>query len=634
MPLHDATTKHGHFELDIVIRSCDLVIAISYIVIPISLLYFLAQERISVTFKNAEQDRKLLRHVTICVSAFILTCGFTHAYRFTLLFVNTQIPTVIILLLCAIISAYTAFVLVWNRNRLLDAMKKVEVSSKGTSVDLSAAFNLIVDFLADMVSVHDLDTMAFIHASDVCGAYGYNPQMLFTMPLTDIVFREDHPVLETMFMNAKNNVFYSVMFRILTADRAFVMVESTPKLGRWKNKDVLFLLTRNVQHRIEHFDKLTKVSEEMARMQANKEHSMTIAHDLRTSLSIFELAIAEMKINPSVMAIQSAELAIWFMKYIVQRTVECCRVLQGEKPRPILVNFDLATETRTVLQMLASYPKSVIMTCEFKTDETLNKFICDIEWYVSIVTSLLCNACDNTMFGSIVLGVFNDDKWLTVECIDTGIGILQGDVGRLFCPFTKLATKLKPEHGIGLGLYNCAWRVRGLGGTYSFRKNEPQGSVFSFRLPMRVLAQDAVVEEKRPSIGPQPSMFDYFKLLVVDDAIVFRKLLIRNLQKRGIKHIEEGSDGAEGLEKMKENRYDAVLIDQMMPIMNGDDTIKKYKEWEVTTNRFPQTVFILMSADVMKAGNDILSGGFIVEFLSKPISYVHLMNIFKDIVMA
>jgi PAS domain S-box-containing protein len=628
-------------------RIFDLIIAVSYFLIPVTLLYFLSREAVQLVFPGAENDRKLCRHVAVCIASFILVCGVSHAYRFTVVFAFNQSVGVAILALCAVISAYTAALLIWKTPRILSIMAKVEIAQKGNTTDLSKAFDLVVELVPDMLSVHDKTTLSFLHSNALCSVYGYSSAALMKRPLSDIVHAEDHPVLEGMLADCVVNRVSAYMFRIVTANGACITVESIPKMGRWKNRDAVFLLTRNVQSRIENFDRAVQVKQEQARVDANKDHAMTLAHDLRTSLSIFELAMGEIKLQPGVdaEAVASANSAVWFMKFIVERTVECCRVLQGEKPKPFLEVVDIREVLKSVVDMLQVYPKSIAVVCKLEVQKS--SFLCDREWLESIVASLLCNACDNTMYGSVQVLVTGDTRIMNIEVRDTGVGIPEHDVQRLFCPFSKLGNKLKPEHGLGIGLYNCAWRIRHLGGTYGYRSNDPHGSVFHFSLPFKTIethkaelgtADDMINSGRQASGLRRPSfsntLFDNLKVLIVDDAVLIRKLLSLQLAKRGIVHIDEAEDGTEALEMLKTTHYDIALVDNMMPIMNGTECIRKYKDWESVEKRFPPTTFLMMSADVLKSDTDILSNGYVMEFFKKPVPMMRLMTVLRDLVTA
>jgi signal transduction histidine kinase len=619
---------------DVIIRSCDLAIAIAYFTIPATILVFLSREKISLAFSNADKDRLFIRHVVLCVASFILVCGVTHAYRFTLLFNSTNIPTIIILFACALISCYTALLIVVNMQRLFGIMSKIEVCTKGTSMDLTKAFDLLLDTVPEMMSVHSLRTLAFLRTNNMCSVYGYDAAMLYTVPLPDIVHPEDRPIVDSMIMSAVSGQPYTAMFRIITADRVYVTVESTPKLGRWEHKEALFLLTRNIQHRVDVFDKKSRANNEQVRVEVNRTHAVNLAHDLRTGLAVLELCMREIKIRPSNRAIQSADHSLEFMKYIVDRTIDCCRVLQGERPSPCFTLIDAVSECRNAIELLSAYPKSVQITLD-ATAQSI-EVLCDKDWLSSILVSLLCNACDNTMEGSIQLRVSADMHRVYFECTDTGTGIREHDMSRLFCPFSKLDNKLKPEHGIGIGLYNVAWRVRNLNGTYKFKHNAPRGSVFCISVPLQTITSSSDEEmsplrsQRRTSLN-LGDQFEHVRFMIVDDAPSFRMMLCTLLKLRHIHNIDEANDGQEALEKLKQEHYDIVLMDQHMPLMQGSDCIKAYKAWEMQTDR-PETKFILMSADVIKNDSDILTAGFVVDFFPKPIKMARLMGVLQDII--
>ncbi|KAG5184065.1 CheY-like superfamily protein [Tribonema minus] len=123
------------------------------------------------------------------------------------------------------------------------------------------------------------------------------------------------------------------------------------------------------------------------------------------------------------------------------------------------------------------------------------------------------------------------------------------------------------------------------------------------------------------------------KVLIVDDVPTFRKLLKKQLERRGIVRIDEAGDGVDALEMMQHTQYSAVLMDVMMPRMNGDVCARKMREWEATHGGSSVPI-LLMSADVLSEDNDVVESGTVQYFFTKPIDIVRLGNSLRDIAAA
>lgn len=205
--------------------------------------------------------------------------------------------------------------------------------------------------------------------------------------------------------------------------------------------------------------------------------------------------------------------------------------------------------------------------------------------------TLLMNALDNTLSGKVDIIMTSDEEWIHFNVKDTGVGIDEHDRERLFCPFMKFPNKLKPEHGVGIGLFNMAWRVRSLGGTYSMSSNpESSGSIFYFRVPLRK------AQYIKLAISTRRDGLSMLKVLIVDDMTLFCDLFARQLNARGIDQVTRKYDGDAGLSELCTNEYDIAFVDLHMPTLNGDACIRMYRE------RHPRgrTKCALMSADVIQ----------------------------------
>lgn len=618
------------------IRACDLVIAAAYFGIPLLFLFFLSKENMYIQHQHGIQGRALLRHLAYCIIAFVTACGSTHLWRFIQ---ASQFVQMILALICALISTYTMLFLIVKARLVLQLMDQMELTTSGTPAELNIAFNIIASWVNDMLTVHSSTDFTVQRCSTMCSVYGYTTSDFLNRPFQSFVHEEDHVSVECMFQDALRGINRACMYRLRTEDDCYVMVESTCQTSRWKGCDALFVVTRCVQSRLDYFHQEMAAREEAVRVDTNRNHGMTLAHDLRTSLSVFSMALKEQQqyqqqqqqqqqpVNTSLAsALSAAEQALWYMNFIIERTIDSCRVLQGESPLPVYKTMQVEPTLRQVLQMLATYPKSVQAVLDID-DNCVTTVKCDPQWVQSMLTTLLTNAFDNTVFGEITVHVSSTDKRLRIEVIDTGVGVTVHDVHKLYHPFVKLSNKVYRAHGTGIGLYDCAWRARLLGGTYGVLENAGGGSVFYFSLPLRSAfeeAADSVVTVRRTSSLKPENFADLLstcKVLVVDDTIVFRKLLVMQMKKRGILTIDEAGDGAEALTKLKTNKYDVVLIDYVMPLLRGDECIQQYKAWKHCDDNVK---FIMMSADSLSLD---LEKGMITDFLQKPINFTELLSL-------
>ena len=199
-----------------------------------------------------------------------------------------------------------------------------------------------------------------------------------------------------------------------------------------------------------------------------------------------------------------------------------------------------------------------------------------------VINNLLSNAIKYTEEGTVYLRVkcINKDNkcnlFISVE--DTGRGIKKEYINRLFEKFDRLDIDKKTTiEGTGLGLAITKKLVSMMGGTINVSSVYGKGSIFVVNITQTISKMTKPEEEK--VIVTKENKVDYSKkkILVVDDNLLNLKVANRALSDLQIK-IDEVTSGMDAIKNVKENKYDVILLDIMMPEMNGEETLKKLKE--------------------------------------------------------
>ena len=262
-----------------------------------------------------------------------------------------------------------------------------------------------------------------------------------------------------------------------------------------------------------------------------------------------------------------------------------------------------------------------------------------------IINNLLTNAIKYTEQGEINLNIrcINDTKKnisnIIVSCQDTGRGIKAENINKLFTKFERLdIEKNTTTEGTGLGLAITKALVDMMGGKINVQSQYGQGSLFVVNLPQKIskltrpMTEEEIVntsskiftnnstinEVKIETSNPQAlSYTDYGqrKVLIVDDNKLNIKVARRALAYFNFE-IDECYDGQECLNKIVNgNEYDLILMDIMMPNMNGETALAKLKE----NPNFSIPTIALTADAIAGAKEKYLSEGFI-DYIAKPFS--------------
>ena len=240
-----------------------------------------------------------------------------------------------------------------------------------------------------------------------------------------------------------------------------------------------------------------------------------------------------------------------------------------------------------------------------------------------IVNNLFTNAIKYTDQGEINLTIkcINDlSKNMTklmITCQDTGKGIKADLINRLFTKFDRLdIEKNTTTEGTGLGLAITKSLVEMMGGNINVQSQYGKGSIFVVQIPQKIsVLSKPIGTENENKVNVDPKAYGHKKVLIVDD----NKLNIKVARKSLVDfdfEIDECYDGQECIDKVNSGiNYDLILMDIMMPNMNGDTAMAKLKE-----NPEFKTPVIALTADAIAGAKEkYMSEGF-TDYIAKPFS--------------
>ncbi|MEO8628753.1 MAG: response regulator, partial [Betaproteobacteria bacterium] len=250
-----------------------------------------------------------------------------------------------------------------------------------------------------------------------------------------------------------------------------------------------------------------------------------------------------------------------------------------------------------------------------------------------IVTNLVGNAIKFTDAGGVrvVLGLrvqTQSSALLSIEVIDSGIGIPEGRLNAVFEPFVQAeGSTMRRYGGTGLGLTISRRFARGLGGDILARSQMGKGSVFTVTLdpgPLQGIPmlspQEAVAARSETRAGASSSWrFPKARVLLVDDGEANRELVRLVLEEVGLQ-VSEADNGRIAVEKAGSEPFDAILMDMQMPIMDG------FTATRILRQRGMQLPIIALTANAMKGFEEEVLAAGCSGYLTKPVDIDALLD--------
>src|SRR5215469_9817415 len=253
-----------------------------------------------------------------------------------------------------------------------------------------------------------------------------------------------------------------------------------------------------------------------------------------------------------------------------------------------------------------------------------------------VLLNLLSNACKFTKAGTVRLGVTRVEEagqhWVDFAVSDTGIGMTEEQLGRLFQEFAQAdASTTRQFGGTGLGLAISRRLCRLMGGDVTVTSIPGEGSTFTVRLPTQAAPPLPVVETSLDATGPavtSPAASQERRgtVLVIDDDTTARELIATYLAGEGFP-VETAASGVEGIKKLRELRPAAVTLDIMMPDVDGWTVLAALKG-DPTLADIP--VVIVTIVDEQRRGIALGAAGY----LTKPIDRERLIEIVSQLRVA
>lgn len=299
--------------------------------------------------------------------------------------------------------------------------------------------------------------------------------------------------------------------------------------------------------------------------------------------------------------------------------------IESEKMEIIEKPYDLKKEINELVRV--STTRIGEKPIDFKLDMAVDlpyQLIGDKTHVKGIINNLLTNAIKYTDSGTINLNIKcvnrGDTCNLIISVMDTGKGIKEEDITKLFTKFERLdIEKNSTTEGTGLGLAITKRLVEMMNGKINVQSTYGEGSLFVVQLPQKIGRQEELTPTEMINtkliMERLKGEFVGKRILIVDDNNLNIKVAKKALADFNF-IIEEALNGEDAINLIKSGKnYDLILMDIMMPNMSGSTALKRLKE----LNGFNTPTIALTADAIAGAEEKYLSEGF-VDYISKPFS--------------
>jgi CheY-like chemotaxis protein len=283
---------------------------------------------------------------------------------------------------------------------------------------------------------------------------------------------------------------------------------------------------------------------------------------------------------------------------------------------------DVKSSTLDRLNQLKAISSNKEVDIEFNIDHDLpEKVILDKTRFEQVVNNLVGNAIKFTQRGKVSVSykkmkTIGNRVEIMISVSDTGIGIKEEDIPKLFNYFTQLDNSYsKRFQGTGLGLAISKRLVELMGGEIGVKSEYGKGSTFYFTILVDVPNEEQEVQKINDNSIILQSVHKLNILLVEDDPV--SQLIMKQISKLKGWHLKVSSNGREALDICANNDFDLILMDIQMPEMSGFEVTKVIREREkLTGHHIP---IIATTAYAMSGDKERCLANGMNDYISKPI---------------
>lgn len=371
--------------------------------------------------------------------------------------------------------------------------------------------------------------------------------------------------------------------------------------------------------------------------EANKAKSHFLAnmsHEIRTPinavLGMDEMILRESSEEPVIAYAENIQNAGHTLLSIVNDILDFSKVEEG-KMEILPTQYELGTVINDLMNMVRSRAERKGLHLEVSANEDTPHLLFGDEIRIKqCILNILTNSVKYTEKGTVKLTVDFEKKdkstiRLKIKVSDTGIGIKEEDIAKLFLPFKRLEeSRNRTIEGAGLGITITQNLLSLMGSELRVQSVYGQGSEFSFDIEQKVIQWEPIGDLVHTDANAKTHPKQYHEsfhapqahILVVDD-MELNLTVFKSLLKKTKVNIDTATSGKEAIQKLTQGTYDLLFLDHLMPEMDGIQTFHEIKKIPTLPPQFP---CIILTANAISGAREMFMAEGFTDYLSKPVS--------------
>ncbi len=492
-------------------------------------------------------------------------------------------------------------------------------------------YEAVVEDGSDIIFIVDYHGNILYHNPSVEDTLGHAPDSLIGKNFFDFIKPETLTDLKKEFLKSVSKPYdESIEFRFLCKDKTYRYLEfNSINLKHKGGVEGLILDCRDITQR-------KKDAQELLRAQKAKEQFLAnMSHEIRTPVNgiagMINLLSETTSTEDRELYLNAIKNSTQSLKVIINDILDLSAIESG-KLKFEKIGFNIKYQLSAVLDtfLYTSKDKGIVLTYNI-TEEAKSVFIGDPARLNQILINLISNAVKFTHVGEISVNVDVEKiekniRYVRFKVKDTGVGIPTKKINHIFDSFTQAdASVTRRFGGTGLGLTIVKELIELQDGMIEVESEVNTGTTFTFVIPYETGKEKDLIQPKSSDFKKTlKHSLTGLKVLLVEDNDVNR-LYANSILTKWDCEVNTAENGMVAIERLKSQKFDIVLMDVQMPIMDGYEATRKIRRSTESIKNIP---IIALTANAIKGDVDKCLEAGMNDYISKPF---HPETLFKTI---